>query len=227
MIESLLDFRFKIQNYKFFAYFMEKYFRPKNSKGFSLIEVSISIFVFTLVVIAIWAFQHYVFSLNATLSAGLGAEEEMRRTFKTMTSEIRAMSSSNIGAYPIAEANSTSFIFYQDLDDDGLKERIRYFLDDKILKKGTVKPSGLPLTYDLGDEVVSEVIHNVANGETPIFNYYDANYDGATPPMTEPINLSSARLVKITVAVDRDPARPPGPLTMTTQVSVRNLKDNL
>jgi len=35
------------------------------------------------------------------------------------------------------------------------------------------------------------------------------------------------RLVRITIKIDEDPNRPPAALTSTTQVSIRNLKDNL
>jgi len=35
------------------------------------------------------------------------------------------------------------------------------------------------------------------------------------------------RLVKITIVIDKDPQTPPGPMTLTTQISIRNLKDNL
>jgi hypothetical protein len=41
------------------------------------------------------------------------------------------------------------------------------------------------------------------------------------------VSVPAVRLVKITVIVDANPAKMPAPRTFTTQVSLRNLKDNL
>lgn len=196
-------------------------------KGFSVIELLVGIFILILIGVAVVTFQKDIFSLNRFLSGSLEAQDEARRALKMITAEARSLSPSSIGAYPIAEANQTSFIFYSNIDSDSLKERVRYFLNGTVLKKGVIKPSGNPLSYNPADEVVSEVVHNVANGATPIFSYYDANYDGTTPPLEEPVDIPSVRLVKITILIDKDPSQPPGVITLTTQISMRNLKDNL
>ena len=67
----------------------------------------------------------------------------------------------------------------------------------------------------------------MANEATPIFDYYDTNYDGTTAPLAQPVSAIAVRLVKITLIIDKNSLRPPAPITMTTQVSMRNLKDNL
>jgi prepilin-type N-terminal cleavage/methylation domain-containing protein len=197
------------------------------NSGFSLIEAMVVIFIIGLLVIAISTFQRDVFSLNTLISNSLTAQDEGRRALKTMTAEIRPLSPSSVGAYPIAEANPTSFIFYSNIDSDQLKERVRYFLDGATLKKGVIKPSGAPLSYNPANEIITELIHDVANGATPIFSYYDTNYDGTTPPLAQPLDILKIRLVEITVVIDKNPNRSPGPITLTTQVSMRNLKDNL
>ena len=199
----------------------------QNSIGFSIIELIIGLSILGLIAFAIWIFQKDIFSLNNTISGDITAQDDVRRAFKTVTSEIRSASSSSIGAYPIDSATLTSFIFYSDINDDGIKERIRYFLNGTILKKGILKPSGNPLAYNPANETISEIVHDVANGATPIFNYYDTNYDGFTPSLTSPINVLAIRLIKITLIVDHDPSKLPSPITFTTQASIRNLKDNL
>jgi len=201
--------------------------KQKLNSGFSIIEVLVVIFILSLIGVAVATFQKDVFSFNTILSSSLAAQDEARRALRIITAEVRPLSPSSVGAYPIAEADPTSFIFYNDIDSDQLKERVRYFLDGKTLKKGVIKPSGNPLTYNPANEIISEIVHDVANGATAIFNYYDTNYDGTTPPLTEPVNLLAVRLVKVTIVIDKDPNRSPGPITLTTQVSMRNLKDNL
>ena len=202
-------------------------FNKKNNSGLSIIEVLVVIFILTVIGVAVAKFQIDIFSFSTSLSNTLVAQQEVRQAFKMMSGEIRSLSVSSIGSYPIAEADSTSFTFYSDIDDDGLKERIRYFLDGNILKKGTIKPTGSPLIYNPANEKVTEVVHYIANSGIPIFDYYDAYYDGTTLPIPLPVNLSEVRLVKITIFTDRDPSRSPAPLSMTTHVSMRNLKDNL
>lgn len=195
--------------------------------AFSLVEIIIVIFVLLLISIAVWTFQSNVFSLNNIISGNITAQEEARSSFKMITAEIRSASPSSTGAYSLSEAGVNSFTFYSDIDDDGLKERIRYFLSSSILKKGIIKPSGNPLVYDPDNEETTEIIHNVYNDTTPIFDYYDANYDGTTDPLVQPVNISAIRLVKITVIVNSASLEAPIFTTFTTQVSMRNLKDNL
>ncbi len=190
-------------------------------------EVLVGIFVLTLIGLAVWAFQKDIFSLETILSSSITVQEEARRAFKPMGAEIRTLSPSSTGAYPILQTSTTSFTFYSNLDSEPLKERIRYFLDGTTLKKGVIKPSGSPLVYNPANETVTDLVHNLANGATPIFSYYDTNYDGTTPPLAEPINITAVRLVKIMLILDQDPSRSPGPIALTTQISIRNLKDNL
>lgn len=209
---------------------MPRLFIKKNRNlngGFSIIELLVGIFALVLIGIAAITFQKDVFPMNTFFSNSIAAQGEARKTLKTISAEIRSASPSNVGSYPIEQTTATSFIFYSDTDNDQLKERIRYFLDGPTLKRGVIKPSGIPFVYNPGSEVISELIHDVVNGATAVFNYYDKNYNGTTEPLTEPIDIVAVRLVKITVIIDRDPSKPPGPMTLTTQVSIRNLKDNL
>ena len=202
----------------------------KKSIGFSMIELIIGISLLLMIGVAIWTFQKDIFSLNSTISDSVVAQDDVRRIFKTITSEIRSASASSIGGYSIDSATSTSFIFYSDINDNGIKERIRYFLDGNTLKKGIVEPSGNPIIYNLANEKISEIVHNIRNidnNTAPIFSYYDTNYDGSTPPLADPVNILAIRLVKITVIVDQDTSKLPSAVTFTTQVSIRNLKDNL
>lgn len=199
-----------------------------NSKsGFSFIEVFISMFIIILIGLVVYSFQKDVFSLNRIISDSLTAQNDARRALKNMSAEIRAASPSNLGDYAIAQTASSSFTFYSNTDSDFLKERVRYFIDGVILKKGVIKPSGSPIVYNLANEVISELIQDIAASSTSTFSYYDVNYDGTTAPLMEPINISAVRLVKITIIIDKDLLAPPGSLVLTTQISMRNLKDNL
>lgn len=198
-----------------------------SESGFSVIEVLVSVFVLILIGLAVYSFQKNVFSLNRIIPQNLTAQDEARKALKSMSAEIRTASPSNLGAYALSETATSSFTFYSNVDGDSFKERVRYFVAGATLKKGVIKPSGTPLTYNPANEIVSELVHDTANAATSTFSYYDAGYDGTTQPLTEPIDISKVRLVKITIVIDRNPQAPPAPLTLTTQISMRNLKDNL
>ncbi len=191
----------------------------------TLIEVLVVVGIILLIFPSIINFFVDSFSFNRFISDGLSAQGEARRAFKTMVAEIRTASPSSLGAYPLSEATSTSFTFYSNIDTDAYKERVRYYLQGTTLMRGVIKPSGSPLTYNPGSETVTELVHGVAT--TSVFSYYDENYTGTTSPLALPVDLLSVRLVKILFTVDTSSTTAPGPLIFTTQVSMRNLKDNL
>jgi prepilin-type N-terminal cleavage/methylation domain-containing protein len=194
-------------------------------KGFALVELLVAIGVLTLIIGAFGAFKANVFSLNRVLQVGLKNQEEAKKVVRPMANEVRSATQSNLGAYAIAESNPTSFSFYTDIDNDGLREKIRYFLDGTDFKKGIIKPSGNPLTYDQEGEQIIEVIHSVL--PLDIFYYYNSSYDGTSDPLEDPVSPSDVRLIKVVLEIDDDPDNPPASFQVTTQVSMRNLKDNL
>ncbi len=180
-------------------------------------------------VIGAWGkFQADTFSFSRTFQSSLLVNHDAERVVKTMATEIRAMSPSSNGAYAIESAATSSIVFFNDLDNDGSKERIRYFLNPaaKTISKGVVKPTGSPLAYNLGSEVVTLLLSNVRSTTTPIFDYYPSTYSGTTSPLTLPINILSVRMIHIVVTLDIDPNKAPVPLTVTTNAMIRNLKDN-
>lgn len=199
----------------------------KKQKGFTLLEILIAIGVFLIILIPLFNFERDIFYNNSFVQKSLLAEQESRRVLKNIISELRTSSSSNNGSYPIVLASSTAITFFSDINDDGLKEQIRYFLDGTTLKKGVIKPSGQPYQYITEDEEIFLEVNNISPLSTDIFEYYDDSYSGTTSPLSLPINIPEIRLVKITLMVEADPNRPPAPLYFTSQVSIRNLKDNL
>ncbi|MFA6515312.1 MAG: prepilin-type N-terminal cleavage/methylation domain-containing protein [Candidatus Paceibacterota bacterium] len=199
----------------------------KKDKGFTLLELLITIAIFSIVMVMFSSFTRDIFKYEDIFSGGLTSYDEARKILQPIASEIRSASPSSLGAYPIETAGETNFAFFADIDNDGLKERIRYFISGNNLMRGVIIPSGNPIQYLSNNEVSLEIIKGVNNGLTPIFTYYDNSYNGDTPPLTQPVSVSGIRLVAITLLIDNDPNNPPLPVSVTTQVSIRNLKDNL
>ena len=205
---------------------MKFLFQIKNTKkGFTLVELLFGISIFIIIVLVLTLFSKNIWVYSSYITAGLKATDSGRASIKTMTAEIRTASTAETGAYMINQATENTFIFYSDIDKDGLKERIKYFIENNTLKKGLTKPTGSPLSYNLANEKIYILVNNIVY--TPIFIYYDKNYDGNTAPLVEPINIALIRLVKINITTDENINRPPAPINFSTQVSLRNLKDNL
>lgn len=200
----------------------------QKARGYTVVELLVVLGLVVLVGLAVIVLFQDTFRLNRNISESLNTSGEARRALKSMMAEIRTTSPSSLGAYALVTTATSSFIFYSNIDTDVYKERVRYFLQNGILKRGVVKPSGVPLTYNLGSETITELIHSVTNSSTsPIFSYYDSSYAGTTTPLVAPFDIALVRLVKIQIAVDTDQSAGTSTSLYTTQVSFRNLKDNL
>lgn len=202
--------------------------KKNNKKGFTLSEVLISIFIISVVSYAVSTFQRDVFALNYSLQGSLSAQLDARRLVKVMITELRKAEPSAAGAYPIAAASPTSVTFFSDVDNNGTVERVRYFVSSGQIRKGIIVPTGNPPVYNAGSEQLSTLISGFVSSSTlPLFEYYPATYTGTTSPLSIPVDIPSVRLVKVTVIIDKDPNKSPVLMTITSQVNLRNLKDNL
>ena len=197
-------------------------------KGFTLIEILVAVAILGVIMVAISTFQVNIFKFNKYSSDVLQSSQDARSILRTMVTELRTSQPSNNGAYPIVLAATSSITFFSDTDADGLQEQIRYYLSTTTLKKGVIVPTGSPLTYNSNQEKFFYLAYNIKNGtSSPLFEYFDNTYAGTSSPLTQPVTVSKVRLVKINLLIDADPNRSPLPRLYTSQVMLRNLKDNL
>jgi prepilin-type N-terminal cleavage/methylation domain-containing protein len=197
-------------------------------KGFSLIELLVSVAIFVLIAIAVGSFARDVFFYNSISSGSLQTAHDARAIMRTMVQELRTASVASNGSFPIFTAGTSSIAFFSDVDNDATKEQIRYFIDGTVLKKGVTEPSGSPLTYNIENESVKVLAEHIRNStSTSMFEYFGSLYPENTNALTQPVTVSEVRLVKINLELDVDQNRAPVRRSFTTQVSLRNLKDNL
>lgn len=201
-----------------------------NQKGFSIVEVITTIFVFSAVIAALSFFilksyQTYSYNLQQIV-----AIEEARRGVETMVKEIREARYGDDGAYPIAEAGDNRFIFFSDIDKDVSVERVRYFLAGTNFKKGVVEPSGDPPGYILANEVVHTLSASVRNStSSPVFTYYNGDWPGdqINNPLPTLTRLTDTKLMHVYLKINVDPNRPPDDFELESDTQIRNLKTNL
>jgi len=204
----------------------KKYSFFSDNSGFTLIEVIAAVGIFALIVGSIVAMLLFSWKAKSVVWEQLETQNEGRKIVQDFVNEIRTAAASSVGAYPIATAESQQIVFYSDPDKDSLRERIRYFLDGRTLKKGVTKPTSSPPTYDLADEVVAEIVHDVANGTSSVFSYYDDDYAGSGPPMSYPVNVTNVRMVGISLKMDENPQITPAPFFIESKAMLRSYKNN-
>ena len=196
--------------------------------GFTLIESIMAIAIFTVAMLVVSAFiltmyrtQGYIFNQSQAIS-------EARKGVETMAKEIRESQVAESGAYTIETTNDYEFTFYGDIDKDLTIEKVRYFVDGADFKKGVTKPtfvsqlSDLPAQYLSQDEQVS-VLSRFVRSAPPIFRYYDDS--GNELPV--PARRKDTTMMKLRLAINVDPARPPDDFVLESEVQIRNLKTNL
>ena len=83
----------------------------KDKKGFSLIEMMVSVAILSIVVILIGTFAKDIFFLKGVFSNGLTAYNDARKVLQPIASEIRSASPSALGGYNIETAGDTTFTF--------------------------------------------------------------------------------------------------------------------
>lgn len=207
--------------------------QKKNTlRGFTLIEAIVAIGIVSVIALGMVIFQITVMRTTATVQSGLLSQQQIRKTFAQFTKEVRSAVQAPTGAPAIFQAGTSSLIFYANVDADVDVERIQYYL-------GTTSPSASTTLYKRIINPVAGVYSNTnslvsimvdkikVSTSTPIFYYYDSNYTGTTSALTQPVTITAVRTVKLSLPVDPNAARSPVFQVYTTQVSLRNLKDNL
>ena len=199
--------------------------RPRLLMGLTLIEILVAMGVGVMIMLFIGYFIRNIINFETFFTGEIGIQQELLQTQQTVISEIRSMKTSAVGGYPIAEATSSSFTFFSDIDGDNVVEQIRYFTSSTILEKGVTKPIGNPLVYNPANQIITDMVHNLNVGTSSIFSYYDANYSGSEPAMAYPINILLIREIGIQITATDENAN--SSQQFSIKISPRNLRTNL
>jgi len=165
-------------------------------KGFTLIELVFFMLIISFILFFLVLMMINLSNFNLYLTYGLGTLGEINLFLSEIKKELKSIEISNVGAYPLEEITSTTIVFYADLDNDGLVERVRYFLDGENLFKGIIKPSENPLRYDQNEEKIKRVLKNLDLPQK-IFIGYDIN-------LNETYDIAQIRLIEVKIKVKID-----------------------
>ncbi len=165
----------------------------KQKKAFTLLEIAIVLSLVILIIVSLFLLTFNIANVNATFVFNLAGESDVTLFFKQIEKELKSMQNSNIGNYPIELASSTQIIFYSDIDNDGLVERINYFVENNELKKSVITPSGNPLQYNSSTEKVLTLVKNLYIPQE-IFSFYDLNFQTTT-------EVSKIKIIKVNLKI--------------------------
>lgn len=187
----------------------------------TLIEAMVWITILVFAMGAITSTILYFYRTNAYSLEQATAVTSAQRGLEQVVRVVREAAFSSQGAFPIVSVSAHNFVFYADVDDDPLIERVHYYLSGTSLMRGVLNPSGNPPDY-VGAETIEEVadyVRNLAQGITT-FRYYDALGAEIASSTTAYTNV---RFVKVTLSVNVDTATLPDPLTLNSSAALRNL----
>ena len=201
----------------------------KTLRGLTLIEMVIAIAValivmegFTYMLLKTWDTNKFI------LEEGLASAAASRATNRIVI-QLRGVQQSDNGSYPVVSADDFDFTLYTDIDDDGVVERVHYFLDqvNDQLKVGVTDPNtAVPVAYPAGDTTVTVMTNYVVNEATdPVFFYYNGDYpsDTINNPLTTPASVGNIQLIKIHLFVNINPVHAPDNINIESFVDLRNL----
>lgn len=186
--------------------------------GFTLIEILISMGIFMLVMT-----MGYNLISTSFRSTTFAAEQEeaivnARKAINIMTKEVRGANASQRGDYPLSLVDDQDIIFYGDIDNDNIMEKIEYRKNGSVLEKIVTEPGAL--NDYLNAPATTTIARYVNNDEEPLFVYYDQSH-------TETDIINNIRLITIVLKINVTPWRAPNDYYVETDVSFRNLKSNL
>ena len=198
--------------------------QPLKRQGFTVMEIMIALGIFTALTSLAASFFVQGYKVNSFASRLDAQVKSGRDGIEVMSREIREAIDSDRGDYLVEDVQNDAFTFYSNIDSDGSAEKVRYFVDNLILKKGVIDATGSPPQYLEANEIITTIAQYINNGGNPIFTYYDSN---GSLLSSFPSEEDEIRLIHVFLNIDIDPGEIPVKYELETSIQIRNLKDNL
>jgi len=204
-----------IKKYKTFSFQLSAF---NQKKGFSLVELVVVIGLVSILSLVVMTMLTRGFSAYRIKKQSVELEEKAAAVMREFEQTTRA-------ATEIETATDNTIAFYRFYDlTSPSPDRVRYFMENTTFKVGITHPYGVEpdITYPAENETIEMIIENVTNPEL-IFTFYDS----AGAEIETITDISSVKMIGLTISLDKDPNNPPNPITETTKVMLRNMKNNL
>lgn len=173
-----------------------------NRRGFSLVELLIATAISLIIGSAVILLLVQQAQLTATQNRNMINSEQVRSVLNFMSDEIQMMGNGipDPNSY-IVLAEPQQLIFYSDIDNDGTRDRIRYFVQGNGLNRtlSTSSDAGITWTVVGTDTLIPNLLAG-STGPNPglRFEYFGINNGilAGTPP------VANVRAVRILIGLD-------------------------
>lgn len=191
-------------------------------KAYSLMETLIVISLMSMLTVAVGTLIVSFYRTNSFTLERTLALESARRGVLSVATDIRESRYGDNGAYPVVRLDPYEMVFYADTDKSGDIEQVRYFIQDGVLQKGIVRPTGSPAVYT-SEEIVAEVIPYVQNQAqgVPLFTFYASTSE----QLSNTSAIRDLRFVEIRIMTDVNPVRAPDVVQLTGSATLRGVKE--
>src|SRR3989338_4157977 len=116
----------------------------KKNTGITLVEILVGMAVSGVIIAGMVALFRQTVKTNQYIDNQISGQVQAQKMFTMINNDLRKITTSETGAYPIELANGTGLTFYSDIDNDGRIERVHYFLQangpKNELRRGILKP---------------------------------------------------------------------------------------
>lgn len=200
----------------------------KNGEGFTLIEIVVVIFGFSLIIWGLVGLISNVFSTSTQQGSLLSDSNQARKLSFQIANELRNGQTGANGAYVLDTAGAQQIIFYSNLTGGASALRVRYFAQNGQLWKGVTQFNGS--AYNTSTESTVLVQNNLANASGTLFSYYDGSYTGSSSQVSlaQPVNVTSVKFVRTSLQIyNKAGVKNTNTYTVTAGAAIRNLKSNL
>ncbi len=193
------------------------------SRGFTLVETVMVIAISVLILGSFVASISLFYRSNTYALEQAFAVNSARKGIENMMKDIRKVSYSDEGSYPVISMTTSSFSFYSNVDTDAYIEKVRYFIDGTDLKKGVVNSSGTPLSYNDANEIISVISDNVRNNtqSVALFSYYNAS----GTPVTNTASTTDIIFVTADIVVNVNPLDIVNDFRLRSSATMRNIRE--
>jgi len=190
----------------------------KNNQGFTLIELLVAVSITIIITLMVFDYMGVAFKIARYSDEQTTAVQEARYSMETVIEDLRGANASEQGDYTLQTINDDGLVFFSDVDDDDIFERVEYFLATTTLYRVVTEPGGAN-DYNMPGATSTIAIY-INNDEESIFVYFDDSYN-------ETDIINNVRLVKIVLKINVTPEIAPNDVYVESDVNLRNLKDNL
>jgi hypothetical protein len=203
--------------------------RRRDQRGqSSLAEMMVTVLLLGIVMTFVYkAIDSTQFAI-AGESARLANLDEARTLMAVTTKDLRTATRLVPGTSPFVSASDNDVTFYANLNNTtGGPRKIHIYVDSTSeLIAQAWNPDGTSVSPNFtytGTPVPRYVGRYVANGSTPIFQYYAQNSTTPLPTPLNAANLLAVYSVKVTLIVRKQTTLPLRPVTLINQVRLPNV----